>query len=264
MSTLKKSLAVVIVGVAGMLPVRADPAVAQPAREYAEMTNRGIAGPAPNQAVASFFDRLYDYTPLSRPTPHPPHDFYYSTTSPYWSVVAIRSPNADYDLQVFGDSAHSVPLGSSLYGGSTVDFVAVDTNRRPMGGYYPRVFAYSGSGQYQIELAQGATILYSGTSTLTIGEQHVVVVRDTYLNAGDPVTISLTPHNGQESELFLLGSIPQDPRTFVRSRANALAASTVPGPGAFQQIAFTSGISGWYGVVVVNRVGSGGYTLTRS
>jgi hypothetical protein len=97
-----------------------------------------------------------------------------------------------------------------------------------------------------------------------MGPQSVVAARDTALAAGTPTTISLTPLNGQECELFLLFSDPANPTSWVQGRAAAVASSTAAGPGAFQQITFTPTVTAWYGVVVVNKDGSGSYTLTRS
>ena len=218
-----------------------------------------------NTIDVGFRDPLGDYQPLSRPTPNPPHNYVALTNTPYWSVVAVRPPSgADYDLQMWADRAQTALLANSAYGGSTVDFVAVDTNRRPTGAYFPRIYRYSGSGPYQVEFAQGAQQLPVGTVNVAMGPQSVVAVRDTMLAAGTPATISLTPLNGQECELFLLFSDPTNPTSWVQGRSAAVASSTTAGPGAFQQITFTPTVTAWYGVVVVTKDGSGSYTLTRS
>jgi hypothetical protein len=40
-------------------------------------------------------------------------------------------------------------------GASTVDFVAIDSNKKALADYYPRVSAFSGVGTGRVELAQG-------------------------------------------------------------------------------------------------------------
>ena len=83
----------------------------------------------------------------------PPHNFRYTTTSSYWSVLAMRpplsaNPVADYDLKVFGsESMSGNPVGASAAGGSAADFVVIDSNagKQPVGTYYPQTYRYSGS-----------------------------------------------------------------------------------------------------------------------
>ncbi|WP_255420177.1 MULTISPECIES: hypothetical protein [Micromonospora] len=43
-----------------------------------------------------------------------------------------------------------------------------------------------------------------------------------------------------------------------------MAAATGGGAGATETITFTPVRSAWYGIVVINKAGSGNYTLTRS
>ncbi|OKI56037.1 hypothetical protein [Micromonospora sp. CB01531] len=212
-----------------------------------------------------FRDPLGNYAPLTRPTPTPPHNFGYSTSSPYWSVVALKPNSGDLDLQLWDDRGQGAYLAGSAQGGTNVDFVAVDSNRRALGDYYPRVVNYSGGGGYRIELAQGTVVLNAGSSTITMGTNNVVTVRDTYLTAGVPVTISVaTTNTGQDAELFVLDSDPANAGSWIRSRSAAVATATSGGAGATETITFTPARSAWYGVVVINKAGSGNYTLTRS
>jgi hypothetical protein len=213
-----------------------------------------------------FRDPLGSYAELTRPTPGVPHNYGFSTTSPYWSVTAIRPPaGSDYDLDVYDDRAQTAYLGASVFGGSTVDFVAVDTNRRPTGDYYPRVRRYSGSGgAYQIENARGSDILGYGTSPIAMGASDVVAVRDVWLTAGVQETFKVAAANaGQDAELFVLRS-DAAASTWVRSRATAAAAAAGNGPGAIEQVGYTAPTSGWYGIVLVNKSGSGTYSVTRT
>ncbi|RKF24201.1 hypothetical protein [Micromonospora globbae] len=211
-----------------------------------------------------FRDPLGNYAPLTRPTPTPPHNFGYSTSSVYWSVVALKPNSGDLDLQLYDDRAQGTYLSGSAAGGTTIDFVAVDSNRRALGDYYPRVTNWSGGGGYRIELAQGTTVLNAGSSTITMGTNNVVTVRDTYLTAGVPVTISVAATNsGQDAELFLMSS-DANSATWIRPRSSAVASATAGGAGATETLTFTPTVSAWYGVVVVNKAGSGSYTLSRA
>jgi hypothetical protein len=218
-----------------------------------------------NTVDYTFRDPLADYVPLVRPTPTP-HNFGFNTNTIYWSVVAVRPSGTDYDLTLFDDRAQTVNLGSSAFGGSTIDFMAVDSNRRALGDYYPRAFVFSGAGSYGVQLAQGAQILSAATSTpVTMGSADIVAVRDTFLTAGVAVTISVTPANaGQDPELLLMGDDPANAATFIRSRGSAVAASVIGAAGAAETLTYIPTVTGWYGVVVTNKSGSGTYTLTRN
>ncbi|MFC3502761.1 hypothetical protein ACFOOK_17510 [Micromonospora krabiensis] len=212
-----------------------------------------------------FRDPLGNYAPLTRPTPAPPHNFGYSTSSPYWSVVALKPNSGDLDLQLYDDRAQGAYLSGSAWGGTAVDFVAVDSNRRALGDYYPRVTNWSGGGGYRVELAQGSAVLNAGSSAITMGTNNVVTVRDAYLTAGVPVTISVAATNvGQDAELFVLDSDPANSATWIRTRSGAVASATGGGAGATETVTVTPVRSAWYGVVVINKSGSGNYTLTRS
>jgi hypothetical protein len=209
---------------------------------------------------------LADYAELVLPTPQPPHNYCYDTTSHYWSVVAVRPPvGADYDLQLYDDQAQSIYLAGSGAVSNTVDFVAVDSNHRPLGDYFPRVNAYSGTGNYAVELAQGVDTLPPTTSqSIPMGNYDVVVARDVYLYAGVPVTLKAIAGNaGQDAELFLMSS-DANPGTWIRGRWAAVQSSSVAGPGGTETITFTSSATSWYGLILINKVGNGIYTLQRS
>src|SRR4029453_6847858 len=128
--------------------------------------------------------------------------------------------------------------------------------------YYPRAYVYSGSGNYQVELAQGASQLNLGTQIVTMGAKDVVLVRDSSLSAGVPTYFRGVPANsGQNPELFLMASNGADSATWVRSRAEAVASSTLNGAGVAEAFRYTPSVADWYGLVLTNKVGSGNYTL---
>lgn len=81
---------------------------------------------------------------------------------------------------------------------------------------------------------------------------------------GGDVTLTATPSDSsQDAELFLMDSDPANPASGVVGRSGAAAASTSGGPGQPESLTFTPQ-GNCYGVVLVNRAGSGTYTLTRS
>jgi len=216
----------------------------------------------------TFREPLSNNVPLSRPTPPPNHNYSFNTTTAYWSVVAIRPPaGADYDLTLFDNLGQTTQLSVSNLGGSTVDFIAIDSNagRRPLGDYYPRVAKFSGTGSFAVELGQGSLTLGAASSTqIVMGSTKVVAVRDTSLTANVPVTIKVTPSSAtQDAELFIVNSVAGSPSTFIRARGAALKTASAKGPGLVETITFTPTTSGWYGIVLVNKAGSGTYTLAR-
>lgn len=211
----------------------------------------------------TFRDPLANYVELTRPTPTP-HNYSYNTGSVYWSVVAVRPPlGNDYDLTLYDDVGQTAPIGSSGFGGSTIDFVAVDSNHRPLGDYAPRVYLFSGpGGNYQVELAQGTNQLNLGSQVVAMGTNDVVQVRDSSLTVGVPTFFRVAPSNGaQDPELFLMQSDPANSATWVRGRGSAVASSTSSGVGAAEGFSFTPAATDWFGLVLINRAGSGDYTL---
>lgn len=132
--------------------------------------------------------------------------------------------------------------------------VAVLTKRR-----------FIGTGSFAVELGQGSLTLGAASSTqIVMGSTKVVAVRDTSLTANVPVTIKVTPSSAtQDAELFIVNSVAGSPSTFIRARGAALKSASAKGPGGVETITFTPTTSGWYGVVLVNKAGSGTYTLAR-
>jgi hypothetical protein len=246
--------------------------------EFWDHRTRDGFNTAVDNSLASLYQNTIDYTfrdplanniPVSRPTPPATsHNFSYNTVNNSWSVVALRpSAGSDYDLRLFDDKAQTIQKGSSVQRGA-VDFVAVNSNtgRTPLGDFYPRVNAPSGpGGDYALELAQGSTLLHASSSqSIAMSGSKVVAVRDTNLTAGVPVTIKVTPgSSSQDAELFIVGSVEGTTSTYTRSRASASASATTGGPGAVETITFTPTTSGWHGVVLINKAGSGTYALQR-
>lgn len=215
-----------------------------------------------NTVDYTFRDPLGSYVELTRPTPTP-HNYSYGTSSIYWSAVAVRPPaGADYDLTLYDDVGQTVNIGGSAFGGSTIDFVTVDSNHRALGDYYPRAYMYSGTGNYQTELAQGSVQLNSGSQTVFMGTNDVILIRDSIQAAGVPTFFRVVPSNGtQDPELFLMQSDGANSATWVRSRGTAVASSSAGAAGVAEGFSYTPPASDWYGLVLTNKAGSGNYTL---
>ena len=124
---------------------------------------------------------------------------------------------------------------------------------------------YSGSGNYVIESAQGSSTLGIGSVQIPMTTSDVVAVRDVNLAAGT-ATFKVTPGSvSQDAELFLVSSTSSS-STWIRARNAAVASASATGANGVEQFSFTvtAATAGWYGLVLVNKSGSGTYTLTRS
>lgn len=225
------------------------------------------------QALSSLFQNTIDYDfrdPLTnhqskeRPTPTgTDHNYRFDTTRVFWSVTALRPPAAaDYDLRLYDDGAMSTLLASSTQAAGVTDFVAVNSNRRALGDYYPRVHPVSGSGDYRIE-ADETEGVFDGTPTVTMGAGRLAAVWDVCLPAGERATYTVTPSNAsQDAELFVL-SAESGGADHVFTRAAAVATGSAHGPGAAESVTVDLP-EGCHGLVVVNRAGSGTYTVAKS
>lgn len=189
--------------------------------------------------------------------------FNYSTTVPYWSVVAeLPAQPADYDLQLLNSGGGLVT--SSTYGAGYTDFVAVDSNSgtEPYQTYYPNVVHYSGTGQYAIEVQDGSRIVTIPTPThqgttgfsdpdltfMNLNSNHVVSVGDIYLTAGESFWASGQGTAG--SELYLMEANPSNSSSFIQSRYTAALNQN-------EQVIdhctlYTAEVSGWHGLVFVS------------
>ena len=223
---------------------------------------------AANGALASLYQSTVDYSfrdPLSsyvqktRPAPlsTKPHNYRHVTTASYWSAVAVRAPSAsDYNLQLYADFAQTSLLEQTSSGAGLVDVIAVNSNSgfAPLGDYYPRVTRVSGSGDYTIELAHGASTLpYASSQSFALGD--VVSVRDVSLTANVPVRIVVDPNRGQDVGVLLFRSTPGSTTTWYSDRGEAVAAVDSGGGGATETLVYTPTASGRYGLVILNKAG---------
>ena len=204
---------------------------------------------------------------LRNPIPYD-HRFATQSTNGYWSAVAIRPPSgSDYDLTVYDNSNVTGYLATSNYGGDTIDFVAQDNNsgRRAFpDATYPLVHKFAGSGRYQIEYANDVSVLSDSTSSISMGSSEVIEIRDTFQASGQPTYYRVVPSNGgQDPELLLMESTAGTPTTYVQGRGSSVAGSSSAGAGSAEGFSYTSSASQYDGLVLLNRAGSGSYTLYR-
>jgi hypothetical protein len=180
--------------------------------------------------------------------------------------VALRPPaGGDDDLRVYDDRAQTQYLTGSLSGVDAVDFVAIDSNagRRPLGDYYPRVNRVSGAGNYTIEVADAGELLVD-TVKRQMTASDVVASYDSCGTTGQKIMFTATPGDtSQDVELLVVESNPADPSTFVRP-SGAATKATPAGAGQPETLDYTLTADGCVGVILINKAGSGTYTLTRS
>jgi hypothetical protein len=204
---------------------------------------------------------LEPYVQQVRPFPGPNgHDYKYTTSTIYWSAVAVKPVGrTDVDLRLYDDKAHTQLLAGSSYGAGATDFVAVDSNHRPYGGYYPEVVKKgSATGTYRVELAHGSSQLLDGVTEVPVSSTDVVLVRDTYLEADQEYVFGVGGVSG--AILYLMGSNPDDSQTWATSRAFAIDHTPV---GGFQLFSYTPTRDDWYGVVVTLPGVAGEVSMVR-
>jgi hypothetical protein len=211
-----------------------------------------------------FRDPLASSVEKVRPTPNPAQNYGLNTTRNYWSVIGIRPPlGTDDDLNVYDNRNLTGLLSSSAFGSNTIDWVAIDGNRRSPGDYYPRVNQYAGTGNYGIEYYEGSTTVTDGFHAPSFGVNDVVRTEDTFLNQSVPTYFRIVPSGGLDIEAFLVRSTDAQPASFVTSRTGAAAISNGGGFGGEEAFSYTESASQWDGLIVTNKGGSGSYTVFR-
>jgi hypothetical protein len=203
-----------------------------------------------------FYDPLGDYAPISVPSAGAIETYRFNTTTNYWSVVGVRPPSgAETDMLVLDtNTLPPIVLKQSGRSGSEVDFVAIDSNFRAFGDYYPWItHGAKQTANYQVEVAQGRNQFSVGSSELiNMNAQQFLAVRDVWLNAGQTATFTAQPASGQNVELYLMASNGGDSAAWLRNSTDAAVAANAGGSGVSEKITYTAPSSGWYGLVVVN------------
>ncbi|WP_182880562.1 hypothetical protein [Microbispora sp. H10949] len=211
-----------------------------------------------------FYEPLLDRVELNRPS-FWGGDFSFTTTRPTWSVVAalhVGDPANDTNLSLYkaaGATGGDV-VASWMPRSDQPDFIAVDATSGPR-THLPRVSALSAADSYLVEFAESEGSLAPKTSAeLSMESADVVEIRTADLTAGVPVTFTVTPLDGQDLDVFLMA--PSGTK-WARPRADAKGAFG-KGPGTAERLTVTPGVTGAHAVIVIQKSGSGRFSLARS
>ncbi|HEV2635125.1 MAG TPA: hypothetical protein VGX23_08260 [Actinocrinis sp.] len=184
----------------------------------------------------------------------------YTTTTDYWSVVALQpTSTSDYDLSLY--NAGGSRLALSQYDAGYTDFVAVDSNSgtEPYGTYSAAVSQYT-AGQFWIQAQYGATQITLPTPThhgttgfsdpsiafANLNSNNIVSISDIYLTAGQSFW-AVGPNDG--TSLFLLEATPGTSSTYVQSRS--AAASDQHTQNIDNCTLYTAKQTGWHALVLI-------------
>jgi hypothetical protein len=197
-----------------------------------------------------FRNPLSDYVGKHLPEAVPNHSYSFTTTTNYWSAVAVKpDTGSDVDLTLYNDFNETAPLASSAYGGTTTDFVAVNSNSgvRALQTYYPVVHEFAGTGGYTIQSAQGSNGLSAVTSAAMLSTQPLRIW-DSYQTASVPVFFRAVPTSGSQD--VQLASLAAGGTVVPRSSS---LQSADPGAGNAATLTYTPSTTGWSGVVLLNN-----------
>lgn len=183
----------------------------------------------------------------------------------FWRALGIRSPSGtDHDLALdsaswFDDPSTRSSVSGSSYGGTAVDFVAVDGNRRGTTPEFYRVYNYSGSGGYNVSWSSpGFALLSQGTyGPYSVNSNETVKVFDVYFYSNQARQISIVPTGSNSTNLgvALYQSNPADSSTWARRRSQYVALSDAStSTSVAERIVFKNTLaSAWHGLVVFNN-----------
>jgi len=190
--------------------------------------------------------------------------FNYTTSVPYWSVFAeVPESPTDY-LSLYNSSFGLLGWSEEAEAGET-NFVAVDSNSgtQPYQTYNATVPHYPGTGEYAVEVQDGANTVTIPTPThqgttgfsdpdlafMTVMDNQIVTIRDIYLTAGESFWAS--GQGTAEENLLLLEANPSNSSSFVQTRAAAT------GDQNTQVIddctLYTAEVTGWHALVIFSN-----------
>ncbi|MFO7653451.1 MAG: FlgD immunoglobulin-like domain containing protein [Candidatus Krumholzibacteriia bacterium] len=183
--------------------------------------------------------------------------FNYDPNANYWSVIASRTHSpTDSDIYLFADASYTQALESSTNYASGVEFIAVDYNHATRNRDHFRVVKDAGTDSHRNEWEHDADILTTFSDTW--GSTHVARVWDVYIPGGEnwffrqyqEATAAL------DAGIYVMRSQGGD--NYVR-RGDFAAASNFRAPSAGGEwMNYVAPASDWYGVVMIDNVGSEG------
>ena len=209
----------------------------------------GVGVPSPASAATTLTSGIPVTSSAS------PGAYTVTTSRPYWSVVGVKPPSgADYDLTVS-------PGASSLAGGSTVDFIGIDTNLCAGATRSATVNRFAGTGAYTVEFSDPARTLTVEPLPFPdhnvhiesifgpgIGEPgHFIGVVDVYLVAGRRTELYAAHVGGSPGDVYVMAP---DPARCGRAPGSALVHGQVNSGGHRSvTLTFTPTRTGWYGLI---------------
>lgn len=205
----------------------------------------------------------------------PGQEYEYRTSKPYWSALALApAPGTSFDIEFYDDATGDV-FDTYTHDG-TVDWVAIDSNKRPFHFYRARPIDGGRLDPYIIELAAGSAQLpghpYGSPESVDFmwSEHDIVRIWDTYIPAGK--RISITAVGEGDIALFLLKS-GSTARTQILSSSPSFnlqpaARSDFGDAGDGEAFSYTSSKSEWYGVMLIKKPdpfasNAGSYSIWR-
>ena len=204
---------------------------------------------------------LQDGKALIRSTPPPGgHAYRYSTTSQFWSVVAVDPDDHFYvDFHLYSDPEHTDLLARSPLD----NLVAIDSNHRPLDQYYPQVDKSEYHGHYGVEQVQGSRFVANGYQNVPLLGKDFVTVYDTVLEAGMSYrfVLSATKKN-MNGSMYLMGSDPDDPTSWVKPGEDFDAWATSYG-GEAGYFDVTPSETDRFGLVIISDGDPGVFGLTK-
>ncbi|MEU8271848.1 hypothetical protein AB0B89_32415 [Sphaerisporangium sp. NPDC049002] len=206
-----------------------------------------------------FYEPLLDRVELNRPNA----SYSITTTRPTWSVVAaltVENPANDVNVTMFKSETSAENVSSRLPGSDQPDFIAVDAASGPR-SHVAWALGPDATESYLVEFAESEGSLAPRTSTqLSMESADVVEIRTADLTANTPVSFTVTPLDGQDLDVFTMA--PNSAK-WARPRSDAKGAFG-KGPGIAERLTVTPSVTGTYAVIVIQKSGSGRFTLARS
>lgn len=181
-----------------------------------------------------------------------------------WSVIGLRSPaDADYDLQVFADNTHNVPLGSSAWGTGNVDFVVGDYHHNNIGNEHIQLIHYGGSANsYNLTFESGGEVLYPDGIVRpgSWGWYNTAMVWDVPLHAGEEIDFVLDVPAGLNLGMALYKS---SSGTFFAGRGSShVAYADSYGDAGDEAFTYTVPADDVYGLVIwSNNSADGAFSI---
>ncbi|XVQ82982.1 hypothetical protein ACQP2K_29610 [Microbispora siamensis] len=176
------------------------------------------------------------------------------------AALHVGDPANDVNLSLFKSATSGEVVSSRLSRSDQPDFVAVDAASGPR-SHVPYVSAPVAGESYLVEFAESEGSLAPRNSTeLSMESADVVEIRTADLTAGVPVSFTVTPLDGQDLDVFAMA--PSGTK-WARPRADAKGAFG-KGPGAAERLTMTPSVTGTHAVIVIQKSGSGRFTLARS